>query len=185
MTSPSEPTLLAPWGWGLAASLSAKQLVPDNREQEGNAEGDHVWPYWALRGHFTGGNKWDSNSNSTLVAATDRKPSLLFYTRDRGKKKKGKTLAVVRPELPPELLQSLELCSFTQKGKDLHRDKPGKKKVHRQVFVLMNKLKGCKTLAVSEDSKRKSQTMVSLGRSYIASTFVRLLSSCSNYHLKE
>ena len=73
LTSLSEPTLLTPRGWGLAASLSAKQLVPHNQEQEGYAEGDHVWPYWALRGHFTEGNKWDSNFNSTIVAAADRK----------------------------------------------------------------------------------------------------------------
>lgn len=65
--------------------------------------------------------------------------------------KKGKTVAVVKPELP------LEPCSLTQKGKDLHRSKPGKNSVHRQVFVLRNKLEGCKTRAIAEDSKRKSQ----------------------------
>lgn len=65
---------------------------------------------------------------------------------------------MVKPELPLEVLQPPELCSFTQKGKDLHRGKPGNNSVHRPVFVLLNKLKGCKTPAVSENSKRKSQT---------------------------
>lgn len=73
LTSLSKPTSLNPRGWALAASLSAEQLVPHNQEQEGNGEGDYVWSDWALRGHFPGGGKWDSNFTSTIVAATDRK----------------------------------------------------------------------------------------------------------------
>lgn len=75
LTSPSEPRLPTPRGWG--ASLSAKQLVPHNPEQEGDAVGHHVWPYWAPRHHFTGADNRHSDFNST-TAAVERKQSFVF-----------------------------------------------------------------------------------------------------------